>query len=56
MNQSFLHIYMKNTTTNLRKLFKQLQQIKTTKIYILFSLQILHINFNRFQCEGCELS
>jgi hypothetical protein len=47
MNQSFLHIYMNNKTTiNLRKLFKQLQQIKTTKIYILFSLQILHINFN----------
>ena len=48
---------MKNTTTiNLRKLFKQLQQIKTTKIYILFSFQILHINFNRYECEGCELS
>ena len=32
MNQSFLHIYMKNKTTiNLRQLFKQLQQIKTTK-------------------------
>jgi hypothetical protein len=47
MNQSFLHIYMKNTTTiNLIKLFKHLQQIKTTNKYILFSLQILHINYN----------
>jgi len=46
MNQSFLYIYMKNKTTmNLRKLFKQLQQIKTTNKYILFSFQILHINF-----------
>jgi len=45
MNQSFLHIYMKNKTTmNLRKLFKQLQQIKTTNKYFFFSLQTLHIN------------
>jgi hypothetical protein len=35
MNQLFLHIYMKNISTmNLIKLFKQLQQIKTKKIYI----------------------
>ena len=32
MNQSFLHIYMKNMRTlNLRKLFKNLQKIKIKK-------------------------
>jgi hypothetical protein len=41
MNQLFLHIYMKNISTmNLIKLFKQLQQIKTKKIYILFSFNV----------------
>jgi len=41
LNQLFLHIYMKNISTmNSIKLFKQLQQIKTKKIYILFSFNI----------------
>jgi hypothetical protein len=41
MNQLFLNIYMKNITImNLIKLFKQLQQIKTKKIQILFSFNV----------------
>ena len=41
MNELFFHIYMKNITImNLIKLFKQLQQIKTKKIQILFSFNV----------------